>query len=81
MRQLSFCFRRSGAVVVAGGSICTSFPEFASQFFDSVCAGGVDSVPAVVADFLNGSLKAIYRSPIAQISSYRSITAFSPRAG
>src|SRR6267154_152502 len=38
MRQLSFCFRRSGAVVVA--------------------------------DFLNGSLKAIYRSPIAQISSY-----------
>jgi radical SAM superfamily enzyme YgiQ (UPF0313 family) len=70
MRQLSFCFRRSGAVVVAGGSICTSFPEFASQFFDSVCAGGADSVPAVVADFLNGSLKAIYRSPIAQISSY-----------
>lgn len=70
MRQLSFYFRRSGAVVVAGGSICTSFPEFATQFFDVVCAGGVDSVPAVVADFLNGSLKAIYRSPIAQISSY-----------
>jgi radical SAM superfamily enzyme YgiQ (UPF0313 family) len=70
MRQLSFYFRRSGAVVVAGGSICTSFPEFASQFFDVVCAGGVDSVPAVVADFLNGSLKAIYRSPISQISSY-----------
>jgi hypothetical protein len=70
MRQLSFYFRRSGAVVVAGGSICTSFPEFASQFFDAVCAGGVDSVPAVVADFLNGSLKAIYRSSISQISSY-----------
>ena len=70
LRQLSFYFRRSGATVVAGGSICTSFPEFASQFFDSVCAGGVDSVPAVVADFLNGSLKPVYRSPIAAISSY-----------
>lgn len=70
MRQLSFYFRRSGAVVVAGGSICTSFPDFASQFFDVVCAGGVDSVPAVVSDFLNGSLKTIYRSPITRISSY-----------
>jgi radical SAM superfamily enzyme YgiQ (UPF0313 family) len=70
LRQLSFYFRRSGAVVVAGGSICTTFPEFASQFFDAVCAGGVDSVPAVVADFLEGSLKPIYRSPIALISSY-----------
>ncbi len=70
LRQLSFFFRRSGAVVVAGGSICTTFPEFASQFFDAVCAGGVDSVPAVVADFLKGSLKPIYRSPIALISSY-----------
>jgi len=70
MRQLSFYFRRSGAVVVAGGSICTSFPDFASQFFDVVCAGGVDSVLAVVADFLNGSLKAIYRWPTTRISSY-----------
>jgi radical SAM superfamily enzyme YgiQ (UPF0313 family) len=70
LRQLSFYFRRSGAVVVAGGSICTSFPEFASRFFDAVCAGGVDSVPAVVADFLKGSLKPIYRSSIAAISSY-----------
>jgi radical SAM superfamily enzyme YgiQ (UPF0313 family) len=70
LRQLSFYFRRSGAVVVAGGSICTSFPEFASQFFDAVCAGGVDSVPAVVSDFLKGSVKPIYRSPIAAISSY-----------
>jgi hypothetical protein len=70
LRQLSFYFRRSGARVVAGGSICTSFPEFAAQFFDAVCAGGVDSVPAVVADFLKGALKPIYRSPIAAISSY-----------
>jgi radical SAM superfamily enzyme YgiQ (UPF0313 family) len=70
MRQLSFYFQRSRALVVAGGSICTSFPEFASQFFDAVCVGGVDSVPAVVSDFLNGSVKTIYRSPIARISSY-----------
>src|SRR5215470_5649062 len=70
LRQLSFYFRRSGARVVAGGSICTNFPEFAAQFFDAVCAGGVDSVAAVVADFLKGSLKPIYRSPIALISSY-----------
>ena len=70
MRQLAFYFRRSGATVVAGGSICTSFPEFATQFFDAVCAGGVDSVRAVVADFLNGTLKPIYRSAATKISSY-----------
>jgi hypothetical protein len=70
LRQLSFYFRRSGAKVVAGGSICTVFPEFASQFFDAVCAGGVDCVRDVVADFLAGSLQPIYRSPIARISSY-----------
>jgi len=70
MRQLAFYFRRSGATVIAGGSICTSFPEFATQFFDAVCAGGVDSVATVVADFLNGSLKPIYRSAATKISSY-----------
>jgi hypothetical protein len=70
MRQLSYFFRRNGAAVVAGGSICTSFPEFATQFFDAVCVGGVDSVPAVVADFLNGSMKPVYRSPAARISPY-----------
>jgi radical SAM superfamily enzyme YgiQ (UPF0313 family) len=70
LRQLAFYFRRSGAAVIAGGSICTNFPEFASQFFDAVCAGGVDSIPVVVEDFLKGSLKPIYRSPIAVISSY-----------
>ena len=70
MRQLSYFFRRSGATVVAGGSICTTFPEFASAFFDVVCAGGVDSVRDVVADYLRGSLRRIYRSPIARISSY-----------
>jgi radical SAM superfamily enzyme YgiQ (UPF0313 family) len=70
MRQLSYHFRQQGAVVVAGGSICTMFPEFASRFFDVVCAGGVDSVPAVVADYLGGSLKPVYRSPVRHISSY-----------
>jgi hypothetical protein len=70
MRQLSYFFRRSGATVVAGGSICTSFPEFAARFFDVVCAGGVDSVRDVVADYLRGSLELIYRSPAAHISSY-----------
>jgi hypothetical protein len=70
MRQLSYFFRRDGAIVVAGGSICTSFPEFATRFFDVVCAGGVDSVRDVVADYLQGSLKSIYRSPAERISSY-----------
>jgi hypothetical protein len=70
MRQLSYFFRRSGATVVAGGSICTSFPEFATRFFDVVCAGGVDSVRQVVADYLRGSLKPIYRSPTHRISAY-----------
>jgi hypothetical protein len=70
MRQLSYFFRRSGATVVAGGSICTSFPEFAAQFFDVVCAGGVDSVRHVVTDFLEGLVKPIYRSRAEEISSY-----------
>jgi hypothetical protein len=70
MRQLSYFFRRGGATVVAGGSICTSFPEFATRFFDVVCAGGVDSVRDVVADYLRGSLKPIYRSPAERISAY-----------
>ena len=71
MRQLSYYFRRAGATVVAGGSICTVFPEFAAQFFDVVCAGGVDCVPDVVADFRRGRLKRIYRSAIARITDYR----------
>ncbi|RDJ21858.1 hypothetical protein DWF00_26335 [Bosea caraganae] len=70
MRQLSFHFRRSEATVVAGGSVCTLFPEFACQFFDSVCSGGVDSVRDVIADYLAGALRPIYRSPVAQISQY-----------
>jgi hypothetical protein len=70
MRQLAYYFRRAGATVVAGGSICTSFPEFAARFFDVVCAGGVDSVRDVIADYLRGALQPIYRSPTVQISPY-----------
>lgn len=70
MRQLAYFFRSAGAKVVAGGSICTMFPEFAAQFFDAVCAGGVDSVRQVVVDFERNALQRIYRSPIMQISSY-----------
>lgn len=70
LRQLSFHFRRSGATVVAGGSVCTLFPEFCQQFFDAVCAGGTDSVSEVIRDYLAGALRPIYRSPVAQISQY-----------
>jgi hypothetical protein len=71
MRQLSYFFRSAGATVVAGGSICTVFPEFATEFFDVVCAGGVDSVSEVIRDFLRGQLKPIYRSAARTISDYR----------
>jgi len=81
MRQLSYFFRHTGAKVVAGGSICTIFPEFATEFFDAVCSGGVDCVPEVVSDFLCGRLKPIYRSPIARISDYRIDHAIFARSG
>ena len=71
MRQLAYFFRRDGAIVVAGGSICTAFPEFAAQFFDVVCAGGVECAGAVIADYLKGSLKKIYKLPIKQIGHYK----------
>jgi hypothetical protein len=70
MRQLAYYFRRNGATVVAGGSICTSFPEFASRYFDVVCAGGVESAASVAADYFRGALQAIYRSPISAIKPY-----------
>jgi radical SAM superfamily enzyme YgiQ (UPF0313 family) len=70
MRQLSYHLRRAGVVVVAGGSIATLFPEFAARFFDVVCAGGVESVRAVIKDFLFERLKPIYSSPITSISKY-----------
>ena len=70
MRQLSYFFRRWSALVVAGGSICTLFPEFAAQFFDVVCAGGVDCVTDVIADFEEGRIKPIYYSPQTRITNY-----------
>jgi hypothetical protein len=71
MRQLSFHFRRTGVITVAGGNICSMFPEFASRFFDVVCAGGVDATAAVMRDFERRALQPIYRHPPEQISSYR----------
>lgn len=70
-RQLSYFYRRRGTIVVAGGYACTMFPEFASQFFDVTCAGGVDSVRQVMADYEAGALQPIYRSPQTQLSDYR----------
>ena len=70
MRQLAFFFKRSGATVVAGGSICTSFPEFATRFFDVVCVGGVESAGDVAADFARGNLKKMYYSPVSRIRPY-----------
>ena len=81
MRQLSYFFRSAGATVVAGGSICTVFPEFATEFFDAVCAGGVDSVPEVIGDFLRGEVKPIYRSAAKSISDYRVDYGLFPRHG
>ncbi len=72
MRQLSYFFRRAGATVVAGGSICTQFPEFAAEFFDVVCAGGVEIVADMMADLVaDRPLRPIYRSPITRVDSYR----------
>lgn len=68
MRQLSYCFRRLGAVVVAGGSFCTLYPEFASQFFDVVCSGGVENMLDVMADYESGALRSIYRRPQSRIA-------------
>jgi hypothetical protein len=70
MRQLSYHFRRRGAVVVAGGSICTLFPQFAAEYFDAICAGSVDTVPELASDFLKGSMKRIYRSQTGRRPSY-----------
>ena len=70
MRQLSFWFRRAGVPVVAGGSFTTLFPEYASQFFDAVCVGGVECVVQVMHDFEAGRLKTIYHSAQHRISRY-----------
>ena len=69
-RQLAYLFGRKGAVTVAGGSICTLFPDFAAGFFDAVCAGGVDSVPTVMRDFERGQLRRVYRAAPTSIGDY-----------
>jgi hypothetical protein len=71
MRQLSYHFKRRGALVVAGGSFCSLFPEFASQFFDAVCVGGIESVAQVMADFERGRVRGIYRSPQTRPADHR----------
>ena len=81
MRQLSYHFRRHGAVVVAGGNVCSMFPAFAARFFDVVCVGGVDSVRDVFRDFALGSVKPIYRSPQERITHYKINYALLGRAG
>jgi len=70
MRQISYHFRQQGALVIAGGSICTLFPEFATRFFDVVCAGGVENVIDFMEDYENGGHKNIYRSPQTHIRPY-----------
>jgi len=62
MRQLSYFFRKKGSVVIAGGSICTLYPDFAMNFFDVVCSGGVESVSRIMADYKKGKLKKHYHS-------------------
>ncbi|HEX8206839.1 MAG TPA: hypothetical protein VF587_12335 [Solirubrobacteraceae bacterium] len=69
-RQLAYLFKRQGAVTVAGGSVCTLFPDFAKEFFDVVCAGGVDSVRDVLADFESGTLRRVYSSPQVRLTDY-----------
>jgi hypothetical protein len=71
MRQLSYFFQRAGATVVAGGSICTLFPDFARHFFNVVCSGGVECVIDVMRDYECGSLKPLYQSPQSNIGRYR----------
>jgi hypothetical protein len=80
MRQLSFLFRRAGTLVVAGGSICTLFPEYSGRFFDVVCAGGVEAVADVMRDHEAGSMKPVYRSAQHKISSYET-RSLPPRRG
>ena len=71
MRQLAYFFKRKGATIVAGGSICTLFPEFACQYFDVVSVGTVDAVAAVLRDYLAGNLKKVYCSTEMTSNPYR----------
>lgn len=81
MRQLSYHFRCQGAVVIAGGSICTLFPEFASRFFNVVCAGGVENVLDFMEDYEKDEYKPIYHSPQRNIRPYRLDYSLLPKNG
>lgn len=70
MRQLSYFFRKSGSKVVAGGSICTLFPEFSNEFFDAVCVGGVECIKKFFKDYEKGSVKKTYYSRFDEIGEY-----------
>jgi radical SAM superfamily enzyme YgiQ (UPF0313 family) len=81
MRQLSYHFKRRGATVVAGGNICTLFPEFAARCFDAVCVGGIECIQQVVADFERGALQPIYRAPPTRTATLRVDHSILNRAG
>ncbi len=70
MRQLAYMFRRVGAKVVAGGSFCTLFPDFALQYFDAICTGGVEAIRQVMRDHEMRALGGVYRSAQGNIASY-----------
>jgi radical SAM superfamily enzyme YgiQ (UPF0313 family) len=71
MRQLSYFFRKKGSIVIAGGSICTLYPDFAQNFFDVVCKGGVESVSKIMTDFENSRLMNFYHTPQHEINEAR----------
>lgn len=63
MKQLSYVFKSQGSVVIAGGSICTLYPEYCAEYFDAVCVGGVEGAGMAADDFRKGQLKQIYTNP------------------
>src|ERR1044072_3382336 len=63
--QLADHYRRRGAYVVLGGLHVTSLPEDSAAHADTLFLGpGEDTWPALLADFLAGRPRAIYRSVI-----------------
>ncbi len=71
MKQLSYVFKSKGSTVVAGGSICTLYPEYSAEFFDVVCAGGVEGAGLAANDYKRGTLQKIYRSTNKDTSSLK----------
>lgn len=70
MRQLSYFFRKKGALVIGGGNICTMFPDFSINYFDVVFSGGIECISQFIVDFENNCIKTIYYSPQNKISNY-----------